>query len=413
MTFSVSKRRNEARWFRNALLSLLLALPLPTLAATGTHAQAPKGFGLVDKQWCSFYPQLPFCPHSGTTVTMKKTTPAGMGLVPINWCTFIPTLPICTAVNDNGPLQPLTGFGSNPGNLDAYKYVPQDPGAPPRPLVVVLHGCTQKASSYDDETGWVKFAEKFHFVLLFPQQNTANSSVRCFRWFDSAHNQRDKGEALSIRQMIEKMKADAGIDPKRIYVTGLSAGGGMTAVMMATYPEVFAGGSPVAGIPYGCAHTSSEATSNCGVSLGTQPGTPSTTPMLQLTPAEWGARVKAASPNNEGGSFPRVSIWQGTSDHVVSPKDEIEMVKQWTNVLGVGQTPEVDEQFKGSRHRVYKDGNGMPMVEAFLIANMDHGTPIDPGPANDQCGTSTHDQYIIPAGICSSYYIGKFWGLIP
>ncbi|RZI40744.1 PHB depolymerase family esterase [Herbaspirillum sp. HC18] len=405
--------RHHAIAYRRLLLSLLLVFPLCASAATGSPAEVPKGFGAVDKRWCGFYPQLPFCPHSGTAVTARKTAPTGMGLVPINWCQFIPTLPICPDDGGNGPLQPVTGFGTNPGNLDAFKYVPADSGAAPRPLVVVLHGCTQKASSYDDETGWVKFADKFHFVLLFPQQKTANNSFRCFRWFDAAHNQRDKGEALSIRQMIDKVKTDTNIDAQRIYVTGLSAGGGMTAVMTATYPEMFAGGAPIAGIPYGCAHTDSEATSICGVSLGTLPGTPSTTPMQQLTSVEWGARVKSASPSNGTVSFPRVSIWQGTKDHVVNPQDETEMIKQWTNVLGVGQTPQVDEQFKTTRHLVFRDGAGKPMVEAFIVSNMDHGTPIDPGPANDQCGTSAHDQYIIPSGICSSFYIGRFWGLIP
>jgi poly(3-hydroxybutyrate) depolymerase len=87
------------------------------------------------------------------------------------------------------------------------------------------------------------------------------------------------------------------------------------------------------------------------------------------------------------------------------------MIKQWTNVLGLSATPQLDNQFKTTRHQVFQDSSGKPIVEAYTVKDMDHGTPIDPGSGTDQCGTSHHDQYIISAGICSSFYIAKFWGL--
>jgi feruloyl esterase len=37
------------------------------------------------------------------------------------------------------------------------------------------------------------------------------------------------------------MRRSHSIDPACIFITGLSAGGAMTSVMLATYPEVFAG----------------------------------------------------------------------------------------------------------------------------------------------------------------------------
>jgi poly(hydroxyalkanoate) depolymerase family esterase len=334
----------------------------------------------------------------------------GLTLLP-GFCTFFPQF--CQQQLLPGESE-VTSFGSNPGNIQMFKYVPQDLGTSP-PLVVALHGCGQSATSYDDETGWVQLANKFHFVLLLPQQdqNGINNPFKCFRWFDSTQNQRDKGEAFSIKHMIDTMLADTSlnIDRKRVYVTGLSAGGGMTAVMLATYPEIFAGGAPIAGVPYGCTETPNDATTVCGVSLSL-PGIPSNTTMKQLTPAEWGDRVRNASPRSAG-PFPRVSIWQGTKDQVVDPQAEIELIKQWTNVLGVSQTPQVDVQFKTTRHQVFQDSAGKPMVEAFIVKDMAHGTPIDPGSAPDQCGTSAHDQFIIPAGICSSFFIAKFWGLAP
>ena len=354
---------------------------------------------------------------TSSTAFLGGFTPPVITL-PTGFCTFFPQLPPCdeTASKNLPPRESeVTSFGSNPGNLKMLKYIPKNLGTA-RPLVVALHGCTQSATSYDDETGWTQLADKLHFALLLPQQDQTgrNNAFKCFRWFDSNHNQRGHGEALSIKQMIDTMVADTqlNIDGKQVYVTGLSAGGGMTAVMMASYPEMFAGGAPIAGIPYGCAQTGNDATTKCGVSLSGTSGTPASTPIEQLSATAWGDQVRNASPTPNG-PFPRASIWQGTRDHVVNPQDETEMIKQWTDVLGVGQTPQVDEQLKTTRHEVFQDSSGRPMVEAFIVKDMDHGTPIDPGSANDQCGTTTHDQFIISTGICSSFFIAKFWGLAP
>jgi poly(3-hydroxybutyrate) depolymerase len=148
------------------------------------------------------------------------------------------------------PLAEVGGFGSNPGQLRMFKYVPEglEPG---RPLVVALHGCTQQASAYDDETGWIALADRHRFALLLPQETV--NLARCFRWFEVDQSSRDQGEALSVRQMIERMVADHQLNPARVHVTGLSAGGAMTAVLLAVYPDLFAGGAVIAGIPYRCA----------------------------------------------------------------------------------------------------------------------------------------------------------------
>jgi len=146
----------------------------------------------------------------------------------------------------------VTNFGSNPGNLRMLTYVPD--GLPAAaPLVVILHGCMQTAASYDYSTGWSSLADRFGFALLFPEQSRANNPIRCFNWFKAEDTTRDSGEALSIKQMIEQMIADYGIDREGIHVTGLSAGGAMASAMLATYPDVFAGGAIIAGVPYGAA----------------------------------------------------------------------------------------------------------------------------------------------------------------
>src|SRR5205807_1285970 len=115
------------------------------------------------------------------------------------------------------------------------------------------HGCTQNASGYGTTSGWVDLAQRWQFSVLLPQQQSANNSNSCFNWFQLGDITRGQGEAESIAQMVRRMLTDTGAAPSRVYVTGLSAGGAMTAVMLATYPEMFAGGGVVAGIPYHCA----------------------------------------------------------------------------------------------------------------------------------------------------------------
>lgn len=353
-----SRRKPARRWLKTLLSRLLI----PLLLALPLSASATNWW------WCSFYP-------------------GGFG---------------CPLVDaGNGPLTEVTGFGSNPGQLKMFKYLPANLG-PSRPLVVALHGCQQQASDYDDEPGWIKFADKYRFGLLLPEQQQANNSSRCFNWFLPGDNERDKGEALSIRQMIVKLTSDANIDPHKVYVTGLSAGGGMSAVMLATYPELFAGGAIIAGIPYKCANDANQALTECGVGMfGLR------VPMKDLSPSQWGSLVRHAS--GASGPFPRVSIWQGASDSTVNPQDQTELMEQWTNVLGIGQVPESVDTIHGHAHKLYKDNNGKVLLETVLINGMGHGTPVDPGNGEQQCGKAA--PYILSVGVCSSFYIAKFWGL--
>jgi poly(hydroxyalkanoate) depolymerase family esterase len=149
-------------------------------------------------------------------------------------------------------LQPVSDFGSNPGNLRMFTYSPSQ-YAPSPVLVVVLHGCTQTAAGYDYGAGWSTLADRYGFALLLPEQQPSNNSNGCFNWFLPGDTRRGGGEALSIRQMIETIVIDKKIDRRRVFITGLSAGGAMTSVMLACYPEVFAAGAIIAGLPYGAA----------------------------------------------------------------------------------------------------------------------------------------------------------------
>jgi len=104
--------------------------------------------------------------------------------------------------------------GPNPGDLVMFKFVPD--GLPEgAPLVVVLHGCGQTAEAYANGTGWTALAERWKFALLTPEQKLSNNHGGCFNWFEPGDIERDQGEAASIRQMVERMRLDHGIDPRR------------------------------------------------------------------------------------------------------------------------------------------------------------------------------------------------------
>ncbi|WP_445504770.1 extracellular catalytic domain type 1 short-chain-length polyhydroxyalkanoate depolymerase [Microvirga sp. G4-2] len=284
-------------------------------------------------------------------------------------------------------------FGPNPGNLRMFTYAPPELEASPA-LVVVLHGCTQSAAGYDYGSGWSVLAERYGFVVLFPEQQDANNPNRCFNWFQTGDIERDRGEAASIRQMVERAIRDHGVDRDRIYVTGLSAGGAMTATMLAAYPDVFAGGAIIAGLPYRCATSVSEAF-ECMFQGQTRPA------------QEWGDLVRRASPHR--GPWPKVSVWHGSADATVKPLNAGEIIKQWTNVHGLSRGPSRNDIVDGYPRRVWTNDSGDDVVEEYVITGMAHGTPLATGDGENNYGTA--GPFLLEAGISSSYHIAKFWGL--
>jgi poly(hydroxyalkanoate) depolymerase family esterase len=291
------------------------------------------------------------------------------------------------------PLVEISGFGTNPGALKMFAYVPEHlPRAPA--LVVVLHGCGQTAAGYDFGTGWSTLAKRYGFALLMPEQQASNNPNTCFNWFNPDDVARGRGEAASIRQMIARMVAQHKIDTRRIYVTGLSAGGAMTSVMLATYPEVFAGGAIIAGLPFGIASNVREAFSG----------------MMQSTsrPAgSLGDLVRKASKHK--GPWPKVSVWHGSADRTVNPGNANEIVKQWLDVHGLPPAPMSTGEVDGYPRDVWWNDEGETVVESYTITDMAHGTPL--GLAGNDERYGAEGAFLIEAGISSSYHIANFFGL--
>jgi feruloyl esterase len=299
---------------------------------------------------------------------------------------------------DSIALVETTNFGANPGSLRMLSYVPEDlPGG--APLVVVLHGCTQTAAEYDTGAGWSTLAERFGFALLLPEQKRANNANVCFNWFQPEDVTRGSGEVASIAAMVKAMIETHELNRRRVYVTGLSAGGAMTAALLATYPDVFAGGAIIAGLPFGSATSVSEAFGAMGQG--------------RIRPAqELGDRVRTASAHR--GVWPTVSIWQGTSDTTVNPVNAQELRKQWADVHGVTAAAARQSLVDGATRQVWQGEDGRAVVETYVIPGLGHATPIDPDAADEdaQCGSVGASRFILPAGISSSYRIAESWGLI-
>ncbi|MFF3517282.1 PHB depolymerase family esterase [Streptomyces sp. NPDC002573] len=289
----------------------------------------------------------------------------------------------------------MANFGSNPGSLNMYSYLPSSLPSN-APLVVALHGCTQSANDYYTNSGWSKYADLYHFALVFPEQPSTTSPImNCFDWGTPSDDGRGKGEALSIYQMVQYAETNYHVNPNRIYITGLSAGAGMTADMLADYPDVFAAGSIDSGPAAQCS-TSGITNTNC------------TSGTTSNTVAQWGSLIKN-SDSGYTGPWPRVAIWQGSSDTTVNPAELTYNMDGWTNVWGIGQTPSSTKSLPGSTtENIYDDANGNPAVETYSISGMGHGLAVNPGSATNQCG-STGTYYL--NYICSSYYTAQFFGL--
>jgi len=291
------------------------------------------------------------------------------------------------------PLVEVRDFGPNPGGLRMFKFVPQQLQQT-RALVVVLHGCGQSAAGYNHGAGWATLAKHYGFALLMPEQQTSNNANGCFNWFNADDIARERGEAASIRQMIQRMSADHGIDAHRIFITGLSAGGAMSMVMLATYPEVFAGGAIIAGLPFGVATNVREALTG----MRSSPA---------RTSRKLGDLVRKASAHR--GPWPKLSVWHGSADRVVHPGNANEIVKQWLDLHDLPAVPMAEANVDGYPRQAWWNRDGETLVESYVITGMAHGTPL--GLADNDQRYGAEGAFMIEAGISSSYHIAKFFGL--
>lgn len=279
-----------------------------------------------------------------------------------------------------------------------YIYVPQNI-QPNAKLIVAIHGCTQSAAEYSTTSHWDSIAKKYNCIILYPEQQFFNNSSYCFNWFLSADQIKDSGEPLSIKQMIDYLKSNYSIDNSNVFVTGLSAGAGMTAIMMACYPYIFSKAAIFAGGPYKAA---SDALTAYSVMSGN----------VSKTPEEWKALVIGQNPSYTG-EYPKLAIFHGLNDNTVSPNNVFELVKQWTAVYNTDTIRDYSSSnfFNNTdvTQSVYLK-NSDTVVLVYKFNNLGHALAIDPGNCNFQGGTT--NTYAVDKNFFSTYWVARFFGII-
>jgi poly(hydroxyalkanoate) depolymerase family esterase len=319
-----------------------------------------------------------------------KTTSA---LVSLAWA---PSRFAVALAGPPGRVFEVPAFGSNPGALRMFAYIPPEPLPPLAPLIVLLHGCGQDAAGFAENAGWLALARRIGAALVLPQQTTDNSRGRCFNWYRPGDTARGRGEAMSIRQMVRAATIRFGSDPRRIYVVGLSAGAATAVALLAAYPAVFAAGAAVAGVAVGTASGPMEALARLRH------------PRDGRSRAALAAAVRSAAPASRSSrTWPRLSIWHGEADRTVAPAHAEILAAQWSAVNGLDAAPYADTMpAPGIRHRRWGTMR-RTSVELWSIAGLGHGFPVDAKtPGGGRAGP-----WVLDIGWPAVHHIARFWGL--
>jgi poly(hydroxyalkanoate) depolymerase family esterase len=272
--------------------------------------------------------------------------------------------------NEKDTLNEIKNFGRDPGNLKMFLFNPfKGKDSTERPLVFVLHGCSQDAKAAALLSGWNKIASESSFYVVYPEQRFLNNPSSCFNWFNRNDVERGKGEAASIKSMLDWAKKNFKIDTTRIFITGLSAGAAMSVVMLAAYPADFRAGAVFAGGPYKAA---TNPLNSAKAMLGE----------VQKTPFEWKILVNEQNPGYTG-KYPKLIVYQGDKDYVVNKKNSGSLILQWCAVTSIDTIADtVEERFQkisDITRRTYKNNAGEDIIIYYDVKNLGHQLLIDPG----------------------------------
>lgn len=241
------------------------------------------------------------------------------------------------------------GSFRNTAGQRAYKlYVPPGVNGQARPLVVMLHGCTQDADDFAAGTAMNEAAREQGFYVLYPVQPRETNPQKCWNWFKHNHQQAGKGEPSILADMTRHVIAEYGIDTRRVYVAGLSAGGAMAAILADTYPQLYAAAGVHSGLAAGAAKDLPSALSAMK-GIGVRPGATSSTRVPTIV--FHGDRDATVHPSNAGAV---VAASAGTDARVQSQR-----------VSGANQG-------RDSTKRVYTNAQGKVVAEYWEVHGAGH-----------------------------------------
>lgn len=277
---------------------------------------------------------------------------------------------------DGEPGQTLTGaFGNAAGKREYQLYLPKRaaPAAGAPALVVMLHGCTQSPADFAAGTAMNALADRHGFLVLYPGQSKAANQSACWNWFNPDDQRADSGEPSIIAGMARDIVARHGVDRRRIYVAGLSAGGAMAAILGNAYPELVAAVAIHSGLRPGAAHDLSSALS------AMKRGAPSS------------GTARAGSGPGAGERAVRTIVFHGRQDRTVHPANGGQVVDAALAAWPPGALAARQETGRSPGGRsyvrtVHVDAAGKPMVERWEVQGAGHawsggsprGTHTDP-----------------------------------
>jgi poly(hydroxyalkanoate) depolymerase family esterase len=228
----------------------------------------------------------------------------------------------------------------------------------PAPLLVVLHGCTQNPDDIAKGTRFNAIAEEKGFLVAYPEQPQKYNGLKCWNWFDSSNQMRDKGEPQLIASIAQRVINEYSVDARRVYIVGVSAGGAMALNVAYAYPELFA----AAGIHSGIAYGSATSIANALSAMHTGASDPSAL-SSSVTKAMGSVRY-----------FPAI-VFQGKADKSVNFVNGEQIVSQLSALYqpkALSRLSEKSGEINGYHYTTRIYGNGKPFVEEWVVDELGH-----------------------------------------
>ena len=282
-------------------------------------------------------------------------------------------------------LQQVSSWGASgvPTYIAMFIYVPDKVATNP-PILVVSHYCSGDAAGVFSEAksgGIVAASDQYGFIMVYPQNHLPGTTRNCWDVGSTASLTHDGGgDTQAIAQMVKYTITQYKANANRVYATGTSSGAMMTEALLAVYPDVFKAGAEFSGVPAGCwadgYAASNQWSGNCAGGKTT------------YTAQQWGDKVRAMYPGYSG-YRPRVQLWHGDADSTISPNNQTEAIKEWTNVLGLSTSPTstttVTLSGKSWTRQSWQSACGTTVLDAWLEKGGPHGT-----------SANFNSQYVIP-----------------